>query len=146
MAISQRLAMLRSTISAVSIIITRSSGRDFILRWLRFQTSLIEKIRQKVADEQFEFSKHAVDQSILRQVQVQEVREVIANGQVIEDYPNDKYGPSCLISGLTQARRPIHIQCSYPSRPLVRIITLYQPDPQKWNEDFTQRRNRGDDS
>lgn len=91
--------------------------------------SLIEEIRQKVADEQFEFSKHAVDQSILRQVQVQEIREIIANGQVIEDYPNDKYGPSCLISGLTQARRPIHVQCSYPSRPLVRIITLYQPDP-----------------
>ncbi|MCC5599069.1 DUF4258 domain-containing protein [Nostoc favosum] len=109
-------------------------------------TSLIEEIRQKVADEQFEFSKHAVDQSILRQVQVQEIREVIANGQVIEDYPNDKYGPSCLISGLTQTRRPIHVQCSYPSRPLVRIITLYQPNPQKWDEDFTQRRNRGDDS
>ncbi|AUB39674.1 Protein of unknown function DUF4258 [Nostoc flagelliforme CCNUN1] len=109
-------------------------------------TSLIEEIRQKVADEKFEFSKHAVDQSILRQVQVQEIKEVIANGQVIEDYPNDKYGPSCLISGLTQTRRPIHVQCSYPSRSLVRIITLYQPDPQKWDEDFTQRRNRGDDS
>ncbi|MEH1839688.1 MAG: DUF4258 domain-containing protein [Nostoc sp.] len=109
-------------------------------------TSLIEEIRQKVADEQFEFSKHAVDQSILRQVQVQEIREVIANGQVIEDYPNDKYGPSCLISGLTQARRPIHVQCSYPSGVLVRIITLYQPDPQKWDKDFTQRRNCGDDS
>lgn len=111
-------------------------------------TSLIEEIRQKVADEQFEFSKHAVDQSILRQVQVQEIREVIANGQVIENYPNDKYGPSpsCLISGLTQTRRPIHVQCSYPSRQLVRIITLYQPDPQKWDEDFIQRRNRGDDS
>lgn len=109
-------------------------------------TSLIEEIRQKVADEKFEFSKHAVDQSILRQVQVQEIKEVIANGQVIEDYPNDKYGPSCLISGLTQTRRSIHVQCSYPSRSLVRIITLYQPDPQKWDEDFTQRRNRGDDS
>ncbi|MBD2529224.1 DUF4258 domain-containing protein [Nostoc flagelliforme FACHB-838] len=108
-------------------------------------TSLIKEIRQKVADEKFEFSKHAVDQSILRQVQVQEIREVIANGQVIEDYPNDKYGPSCLISGLTQAQRPIHVQCSYPSRPLVKIITLYQPDPQKWNENFTQRRNRGND-
>jgi len=109
-------------------------------------TSLIEEIRQKVADEQFEFSKYAVDQSLLRQVQVQEVREVIANGQVIEDYPNDKYGSSCLISGLTQARRPIHVQCSYHSRPLVRIITLYEPEPQRWDEDFTQRRNRDDDS
>ena len=64
---------------------------------------LIEAIRQKIIDEQFEFSRHAVDQSILRQIQVQEVREAIANGQVIENYPNDKYGPSCLVSGFTQA-------------------------------------------
>jgi hypothetical protein len=108
-------------------------------------TSLIEEIRQKVSDEQFEFSKHAVDQSILRQVQVQEVREAIANGQVIEDYPNDKYGPSCLVSGLTQAQRPIHVQCSYPSRALLKIITLYEPDPQRWNSDFTQRRTQHDE-
>ncbi|MCY7277242.1 MAG: DUF4258 domain-containing protein [Phormidesmis sp. CAN_BIN44] len=109
-------------------------------------TSLIEGIRQKFADEQFEFSKHAVDQPILRQIRVQEVREIIANGQVIEDYPNDKYGPSCLISGLTQNQRTIHLQSSYPSRPLLKIITLYEPDPQRWNDDFTQRRIRDDES
>ncbi|MGV0025656.1 DUF4258 domain-containing protein [Phormidesmis priestleyi] len=107
--------------------------------------SLIEEICQKIVNEEFEFSKHAVDQSILRQIQVQEIREAIVNGQVIEDYPNDKYGPSCLIGGLTQAQRIIHIQCSYPSRPLLKIITLYEPDPQRWNDDFTQRRSRNDE-
>ena len=102
-------------------------------------TSLIEEIRQKFSDEQFEFSKHAVDQSILRNILVREVRDAIANGQVIEDYPDDKYGASCLISGLTQDKRPIHIHCSYPSRPLIKIITLYEPSLQRWNDDFTQR-------
>ena len=97
-------------------------------------------IRRKFAEEQFEFSKHAVDQSILRKIRVQEIREAIANGQVIEDYPDDKYGPSCLICGLTQAQRPIHIQCSYPSRPLIKIITVYEPNPMRWNNSFTQRR------
>jgi Domain of unknown function (DUF4258) len=102
-------------------------------------TTSIEEIRQKIADEQFEFSKHAVDQSILRNILVREVREAIANGQIIEDYPDDKYGASCLISGLTQDERPIHIHCSYPSRPLIKIITLYEPSLQRWNDDFTQR-------
>jgi hypothetical protein len=102
--------------------------------------SLIEEIRQKFADEQFEFSKHAVDQSIARKIQGEEVKETIANGQIIEDYPDDKYGASCLISGLTQMQRPIHIQCSYPSRSLIKVITLYEPDPQRWNDNFTQRR------
>ncbi len=108
-------------------------------------TTLMLEIRRKFAEEQFEFSKHAVDQSILRQIRVHEIREAIANGQVIEDYPEDKYGPSCLIFGSTQAQRPIHVQCSYPSRPLAKIITVYEPDPQQWNNDFTQRKRSDDD-
>lgn len=108
-------------------------------------TMLMVEIRRKFAEEQFEFSKHAVDQSILRQIRVPEIREAIENGQVIEDYPQDKYGPSCLIFGSTQAQRPIHIQSSYPSRSLVKIITVYKPNPQRWNNDFTQRRRSDDD-
>ena len=38
----------------------------------------IESIRQKFAEDQFEFSKHAVDQSIVRQILVREVREAIS--------------------------------------------------------------------
>jgi hypothetical protein len=100
---------------------------------------MIEQIRTKIQAGQFEFSKHAVDQSILRQISVQELHEAIANGEIIEDYPEDKYGPSCLILGFAQASRPLHIQCSYPSRPLVKIITLYEPDPVRWI-DFRVRR------
>jgi hypothetical protein len=107
---------------------------------------LITDIRQKIANDEFEFSKHAVDQSILRRIRVQEIRQAIANGQIIEDYPDDKYGPSCLILGFTAAQRPIHIQCSYPTRPLIKIITLYEPDPQRWNDPFTQRRPSNHDN
>ena len=103
--------------------------------------SLIEEIREKIAKARFEFSKHAVDQVILRGISVQEVREAIASGEVIEDYPDDKYGPSCLILGTTQAGRPLHVQCSYPSRPLIKVITLYEPDPALWI-DFRTRRSK----
>ncbi|MFN6569477.1 DUF4258 domain-containing protein [Dendronalium sp. ChiSLP03b] len=58
----------------------------------------------------------------------------------MEDYPDDKYGPSCLISGLTQTNRPIHVQCSYPFRSLIKIITVYKPNPNLWNSNFTKRR------
>ncbi|MBI2428121.1 MAG: DUF4258 domain-containing protein [Ignavibacteriales bacterium] len=100
---------------------------------------MVEEIKQKIHDGLFEFSKHAVDQSIVRAISVQEVREVVAGAESIEDYPEDKYGPSCLIFGKTAASRPIHIQCSYPSRDLVKIITLYQPDAEHWVE-FKVRR------
>jgi len=86
---------------------------------------MIVEISERVSANQFEFSKHAVDQSILRHVTLKDIREAIADGEIIEDYPNDKYGPSCLIFGFTKAGRPLHIHCSYPTRPLVKIITLY---------------------
>lgn len=100
---------------------------------------MIEDLRKKFARDEFEFSKHATDQTILRDISVQEIRETIWGGEVIEDYPDDKYGPSCLVFGFNAKRRPIHIQCSYPSRTIVKVITVYEPDPEKWI-DFKIRR------
>src|SRR4051812_5496693 len=100
---------------------------------------LIDDLRAKVAADQFEFSEHALSQSLARAITVAEVRAAIASGVVIEDYPADKYGPSCLVLGWTPSRRPLHIQCSYPSRPLVKLITLYEPDPDLWI-DFRRRK------
>ena len=91
---------------------------------------ILNGIQRKIRERQYEFSKHAVDQSIIRDISVPESEEaIIGNSEVIEDYPDDKYGPSCLVLGFTKAGRPLHVQCSYPSRSLVKIITLYQPDP-----------------
>ncbi len=99
------------------------------------------EIQLKVTLGLYEFSRHAVDQSIIRDISVDEVKEAInQKTKIIEDYPNDKYGPSCLILGFTRQNRPLHIQCSYPSRPVLKIITLYEPDPAKWIN-FEKRRN-----
>lgn len=106
---------------------------------------MIRELRRRIAQGQFEFSQHAVDQSIIRQISVREVREAFANGQVIEDYPDDRYGASCLILGFTLAGRPLHVQCSHPSRPVVKIITLYQPDPDRWVDFRTRRPHNGQD-
>ena len=98
---------------------------------------LVDDIRAKVAGGAFEYSQHALDQSIQRHISVNELREAIASCEVIEDYRNDKYGPSCLVLGFTAAGRPLHIQCSHPTRSLVKIITLYEPDPELWEERTT---------
>jgi hypothetical protein len=54
----------------------------------------IEEIRKKIAQNQFEFTQHAVDQSILRHISIQELHEAIEHSEIIEEYPHDKYGPS----------------------------------------------------
>ncbi|MFH1228725.1 MAG: DUF4258 domain-containing protein [Planctomycetota bacterium] len=101
---------------------------------------MIEEIKKAIIEEQrYEFSIHAVDQSIIRKITRQEMHEVIGSGEIIEDYPDDKYGPSCLISGWTKNGRYLHVQCSYPTRPKIKIITLYDPAPKEWI-DFKIRR------
>ncbi len=103
--------------------------------------SLVDDLRGKIEAGRFELSRHAVDQSILRHIGLQEMREAVANGEVIEEYPEDKYWPSYLIYGRTAGGRPLHVQCSHPSRPLVKIVTLYEPDAGRWI-DFRERRPR----
>ncbi|MBI4559455.1 MAG: DUF4258 domain-containing protein [Candidatus Hydrogenedentes bacterium] len=94
---------------------------------------MLDEIRNKIARRQYEFSKHAVDQSIVREISVVEFEEAIANrSEMIEDYPDDKYGPSCLILGFTNTGRAIHIQCSHANRPVIKIITIYEPDSDLW--------------
>lgn len=95
--------------------------------------ALLDDIQRKIAARQYEFTKHAVDQAIIRCISVAELEEAVLNrSAVVEDYPEDKYGPSCLILGFTNGGRPLHIQCSYPSRPMVKVVTVYEPDPALW--------------
>ena len=105
--------------------------------------SIIRTIGQKFSDGLVEFTQHATDRSILRRISLNEIRQAIASGEVIEDYPDDKYGPSCLISGYILERRPLHVQCSYPTRPMVKVITVYQPDPTLWTDFKTRRSSNG---
>jgi hypothetical protein len=102
---------------------------------------ILSSIQEKFNLNLFEFSKHAADRMILRHITVSEIREAIDSGEVIEDYPQDKYGPSCLILGKTKQKRFLHIQCSYPSRSLVKVITVYEPDPNEWSS-FRVRKSK----
>lgn len=97
----------------------------------------IALIQEKVLEGDYFWRQHAIERSIERVIAEESIAEVILNGEIIEEYPDDKYGPSCLIFGRTRQGRPIHVQCSLP--PEVWIITLYEPDPDEW-VDFKKRR------
>jgi hypothetical protein len=71
-------------------------------------------------------------------ITTEEVRRAIAEGKVIEDYPADPRGHSCLILGRGEANRPIHLVCS-PKEDYLAIITAYVPDSGEWSEDFKVR-------
>ena len=74
-----------------------------------------------------------------RQITDQEVQQVIlcSESEVIEEYPTDKYSPSCLIYGVTALRRVLHVQSNHQGV----IVTVYDPDPAEWI-DLKRRRQR----
>ena len=100
---------------------------------------MINQLRQKITRGQVEYSLHAVRQMVARGISPEEVAQTVLAGEVIEDYPDDKYGPSCLICGATKARRVLHVQCTHPGRPLVKVVTAYAPDPAEWDKTFKRR-------
>lgn len=102
----------------------------------------LEKLR-KVAREKIIYTLHALDEMNSEEeiISYEEIREVIFKGEVIEDYPDDKRGHSCLLFGFTSVERPLHIVCS-PKEDCLVIITVYIPDLNEWKEDFKSRRTK----
>ena len=48
----------------------------------------------------------------MRNIPVADLEEALSGEcEVIEDYPDDKYGPSCLLLGFTSTGRPLHFLC-----------------------------------
>ena len=69
----------------------------------------------------------------------QDVRRVVMQGEVIEDYPEDVRGHSCLLLGIDLEGRSIHVVCS-PKPEFLAIITAYTPEPKEWDAAFKMRK------
>ena len=69
---------------------------------------------RKSADKKILYLSHALSQMNRpdRLIEPLEVRNVIFKGEIIEDYPEDARGHSCLMLGKGIDDRPIHVVCS----------------------------------
>lgn len=95
-------------------------------------------LREAFATQQYLLTRHASERAAGRAIRSREIEEAVLNGEVIEDYPQDKYGPSCLILGYTAEKRALHVQVSYP--PQVKVITVYEPSAAEWEADLKTRK------
>ena len=67
-----------------------------------------------------------------------DVEAVVVQGEVIEDYPENARGHSCLLLGNPQGR-PVHVVCS-PKEDYLAVITAYLPDEAQWLAGFRERK------
>jgi hypothetical protein len=86
------------------------------------------------------FRVHAVQRMFERNVPVKQVLGAIESGEIIEDYSTEMPDPSRLILGL-QGKRPFHVvTCENLKTDETIIITVYIPDPSKWDKVFKRRK------
>lgn len=100
----------------------------------------LEEVR-RAAKKKIVYTEHALDEMNAEEeiISCDEIREVIFKGEIIEDYPKDRRGHSCLLFYYASERRPLHIVCA-PKPSYLGIITAYVPTLDKWTEDFKTRR------
>lgn len=102
---------------------------------------ILERVRE-AAKKRVLFLPHAVRQMSRpdRMIAPAAVRRVIASGEVVEDYPEDVRGHSCLLLGFEEpSHAPIHVVCS-PKDDYLAVITAYRPGTDQWTGDFRRRR------
>lgn len=80
---------------------------------------------------------HARKRMGLRKITTEEIESVVMSGEVIEDYPNDKPYPSCLIMGKIRDGFPLYVVCALGDK--VYVITAHWLDPEKWLDPKTRR-------
>ncbi len=85
--------------------------------------------------------KHALLRMYQRKIMVEEVKEALLNGEIIESYPSDRPLPSFLVLGYTFKRRPLHVVVALDLEgDMVWVITVYQPSDEGWEEGFRKRK------
>jgi len=100
----------------------------------------IKTIRNKIKEGRYIISFSHTDKMRLRKIEAEEIEEAIFNGMIIEPYPDDPRGPSCLIMGFSNQNRPLHILCGKIDDNDILIITAYEPNPNEWEADWMRRK------
>ena len=74
---------------------------------------MLDRVRAAASDRLL-FLPHAIRQMSRpdRMVTPADVTEVVMAGEIIEDYPEDARGHSCLMLGFDSAGNPIHLVCA----------------------------------
>ena len=96
-----------------------------------------EFIRQCVEKDDYEFSLHADDERLSDGLTIAELEEVLCSCELIEDYPDDPRGPSCLVLG-SATGRPLHVVCGLTKQQKLLLITVYRPTMPKWRDEKTR--------
>lgn len=86
----------------------------------------IQTIRKKVIAGEYDLSDHAHKERQEEQITVEEIEKTLLKGAIIEKYPEDPRGLSCLV-----ASKKLHVVCGFRGERLL-VVTVYRPKMPTW--------------
>ena len=100
-------------------------------------------IRSHVRAKRYRLTQHATMVRLERGIRIGEMEQVLLHGAIIEQEPDAKPYPSCLVLGWLASGDPLHVVCSRGDvEPALRIVTLYEPEDALWESDYKTRKVR----
>jgi len=100
----------------------------------------IRDIIDAIRNNRIRITNHADEEAQADHLSFDEIFISVFQGEIIEDYPDDKPYPSCLIYGETFSGDPVHSVWAYnQENQWAVLITVYCPDPRRWTDWRTRR-------
>lgn len=105
-------------------------------------SSTFSKIRDLIRINKVLISNHGYDEMMYDGILFRDTIHGIAEGIVVEDYPEYYKGPCVLVLQKDRQDQPIHVVWGLPkSDPSHAVlVTAYRPDLERWESDFVRRR------
>lgn len=85
------------------------------------------------------FSRHAFERMFQRGIEPSAVARIVAEAEIVVEYPDDKPHPSTLLLGL-YGQQAIHTVVARSAEGECHLVTIYYPDPAIWDETYKRRR------
>lgn len=103
--------------------------------------SKIEVTRHLLIKGNYKMSKHALERSDKRNIFLDQIKRVILEGEIVEEYKEAKPYPAFLVmKQIDDFRKPLYVCFALRNKKMLYIITVHWFDPEKWIDPWTRRK------
>ena len=100
-------------------------------------------IKEYFRNSQIRWRQHALARMMERGISRKDVKNAVAEGEIIESYADSKPYPGCLVFGYSE-ETPIHVVVSIDmNSEIAYVITSYVPDTTHFEVDLKTRKKGG---
>ena len=100
----------------------------------------LDFIAKEIKGQTYEISLHADNERLAEGIGIIELEESLVSSKILEDYPDDPRGESCLVVGFIPGGKSVHVVCGENKDGHLFIITVYIPAMPKWKDPYTRNR------